>query len=223
MPIRINLLAEQLHEADVRRRDPVKRAIAVAVLIGASVIGWYGWLLTQKVVLGRTLAKNKEAIVAIEADAAEAREALGGVTKLEKRIHSLNSLATNRVLWAEFLNALQEVALADVPVNEMRISQGYSIERPPSKGRLPMPATSTELISVTIKARDYGSSADQLYNKFGEALRANEWIGARLDGEGANKGIAFDSFGAPTPDRDNPDRSFLPFTLKINFKKVERR
>ncbi len=223
MPIRINLLAEQLHEADLRRRDPVKRAIVGAIVIGIGVVGWYASLLTQKVVLGRKLTKNKEAMVAIEADANSAREALEGVKELEERIHGLNSLATNRVLWGGLLNALQEVALPDVPINELRVIQAYRVERPPSQGALPMPATSTELISVVIKARDYGGSQAQLFNKFGEALRANEWIGSRLDLEDANKGISFDSFGAPTPDRDDPNRSFIPFTVKINFEKVQRR
>ena len=37
MPIRINLLAESLAEEDLRRRDPVKRAIIIGALLVAVI------------------------------------------------------------------------------------------------------------------------------------------------------------------------------------------
>ena len=44
MPIRLNLLAEQQAAEDLRRRDPVKRAIWVAGLIVGVMVIWSGRL-----------------------------------------------------------------------------------------------------------------------------------------------------------------------------------
>src|SRR5712671_6343941 len=49
MPIRINLLAEAQALEELRRRDPVKRAIWVAVAIGGIVLGWSGYLQAKAV------------------------------------------------------------------------------------------------------------------------------------------------------------------------------
>lgn len=53
MPIRINLLNEALAEEDMRRRDPVKRAIFIGVFLVAVSLVWFSsaWLefkLTQQ-------------------------------------------------------------------------------------------------------------------------------------------------------------------------------
>ena len=40
MPIRINLLAESQALEDMRRRDPVKRAIWVGVFLGLVILAW---------------------------------------------------------------------------------------------------------------------------------------------------------------------------------------
>ncbi len=220
MPIRINLLAEQLHEADLRRRDPVKRAVTVAAMIVAVVVGFYLWLLTQKGIKSAAAEKNRAALTAIEAEANAARQSLGGVTELEKRIVALNNLATNRVLWATFLDSLQQVAMAEVPVSKIRVAQDYHMERPPPKNNIPMPATAVQHITVNITARDYGRPEEQLYNKYRQQLLAHQWLSEQLDEESA---ITFEPFGTRTPDRNDPKRSFLPFTMNVNFKKREFR
>lgn len=220
MPIRINLLAEELHAAEMRRRDPVKRAVFVAVVIVGSVIGWYVWLLAQKGLQSAAVSRNKAALAALEEEAAAAREKLSGVTELETRIKQLNNLATNRVLWGAFMNSMQQVVLPEVPVTQLRVSQGYILEAPPSTGRVPMPATSTEKISVAITARDYGKPAEQLYDRFRQQVLADPWMMKHLD---ESKGITFDSFGGPTPDRKDYSKSYVPFTMRLNFKEIERR
>lgn len=220
MPIRINLLAEELHAAEMRRRDPVKRAVLLAVVIVGSVIAWYLSLLAQKGLKSAAVARNKAELAALEDESKTAREALGGVTELEKRINQLNNLATNRVLWGSFLNAMQKVVLPEVPVTQLRVSQTYDIEPARMNGRVPQPAMSTEFITVTVTARDYGKPAEQLYDRFRQQVLANDLMKQHLDEE---KGITFESFGGPTPDRNDASKSFVPFTMRMNFKRVERR
>lgn len=218
MPIRINILAEQQHEADVRRRDPVKRAVTVAVLIVASVLCYYGWLLTHKGMKNSALANTKAALTAIEPDAAAARIALDGVKDLEGRVDALNNLATNRVLWGTFMNSLQKAVIVEVPISQVRVVQGYDVESPPPLNGIPMPATTIQKITVMVSGRDYGRSDDLLYDVFRKKLEADEWMAEQLDEE-----IKFEPFGVRTPDRNDTSKYFLPFTMRVNFKKLEFR
>ena len=50
MPIRINLLAEEQYLAEMRRRDPVKRAAWVGGFLGAVAVACWGWLLVSGLV-----------------------------------------------------------------------------------------------------------------------------------------------------------------------------
>ncbi|MFA6545335.1 MAG: hypothetical protein WCS99_13035, partial [Limisphaerales bacterium] len=45
MPIRLNLLAEEQYLAEVRRRDPVKRAAWMGGFFVLLMLFWWGWLL----------------------------------------------------------------------------------------------------------------------------------------------------------------------------------
>ena len=55
MPIRINLLAEAQELEEMRRRDPVKRAIWAAVVIGAILLGYSSLLQLRATVASRDL------------------------------------------------------------------------------------------------------------------------------------------------------------------------
>src|SRR5215472_14046023 len=55
MPIRINLLAEAQELEEMRRRDPVKRAIWAGVVIGAVLLSYSSWLQLRATVAGRDL------------------------------------------------------------------------------------------------------------------------------------------------------------------------
>ena len=63
MAIHINLLAESQALEEMRRRDPVKRAIWVGAIVGALVLAWSGYLqvklmaATSEATMPMTLAK----------------------------------------------------------------------------------------------------------------------------------------------------------------------
>ena len=58
MPIRINLLAEEQAAEEMRRRDPIKRALFAGAALAVLMLGWIG--LTQMNVMAarRELADN---------------------------------------------------------------------------------------------------------------------------------------------------------------------
>src|SRR5580765_5785017 len=57
MPIRLNLLAEAQAAAEMRRRDPVKRAIMASVVLIALALGWSGYLYLKSMMANSDLGK----------------------------------------------------------------------------------------------------------------------------------------------------------------------
>lgn len=220
MPIRINLLAESQHEAEVRRRDPVKRAMMAAGVIVVAVIAYYVSLVTKQAVKSAAVNSNKEKLAAIQAEATTAQEKLSGVTELEKRIHQLNNLATNRVLWGTFLNEMQTLVMEDVPVRQITVSQLYGVNRPPPVRNIPQPATAVQAIVIRIRLRDYGSEDQQKYIELQTKLLSNEWLKERLR---EDTPIEIEQFGQRTTSFDDPDRAFVEMVFKCSFEELEFR
>lgn len=220
MPIRINLLAESQHEAELRRRDPVKRAMMGAGVVVVAVIAYYVSLVTKQAVKSAAVKANKEGLAAIQADANAAQEKLSGVTELEKRIHQLNNLATNRVLWGTYLNEMQTLVMDDVPVRQISIVQGYGVNRPPPVRNIPQPATAVQSIVIRLRLRDYGTDAELKYIEFQSKLLSNPWLKERLR---EDTPIEIEQFGKRTTSFADPDRSFVELVLKCTFKQLEFR
>lgn len=214
MPIRINLLAEEQYQAELRRRDPLKRAIFGCVMAVLVLLLWFGWLMFRKSMINAGIESQVNALKALEDEAKNALSNLAGVARMERSINELNRLATNRVLWASFLNVLQQAAVEGINVNRVRVDQGYVYQPGEPKTNPPKLSIATEQIKVTITARDYGRPEDQLYARFRAKLLEHPWMKQHLASEQA---IVFQGFSAPTPDRDNPAKVFVSFTMQCNF------
>lgn len=215
MAIRINLLAEEQYLAEMRRRDPVKRSAYLGGFFAVLALCWWGWLLHSKSRANEELANTNAAITKVEKSAKEVADHQKRTAGIEGNIHALHRMVTNRVLWAGCLNALQEVTREPIQITRVRVDQGFNVqaavlskERGKSK-----PASSTEVIKLTVTARDYGA-ADQNYIKFKERVEAHPWFKQHLAKENP---ISFKGFTAPTPDKDDPNRMFVSFTMECDF------
>jgi len=96
MPIRINLLAEAQALEDLRRRDPVKRAIWVGILLVLGMLA-FGSSLWVKALVGKGELAKEEAIFNVHSN--DYRVVLENERKLntmEVKLAALNQLATNR-------------------------------------------------------------------------------------------------------------------------------
>ncbi len=215
MPIRINLLAEEQYLAEMRRKDPVKRAAYLGGFLAVLALGWWGWLLYVKGEAKQALANSNTAITKIEKLAKDVSDHQKRTGVIEENIHAMHRMVTNRVLWAGCLNALQEVTREPIQIKRIRVDQGYTIEAAVlSKERgKSKPASSTEVIKLVVTARDYGA-ADQNYIKFKERVEAHPWFKQHLAKENP---ISFKGFTAPTPDKDDPSRVFVSFTMECEF------
>lgn len=216
MPIRINLLAEEQYLAEMRRRDPVKRSAWLGGFMVFLMLLCWGWLLFSSHNAKSVLAGHEASLKRIEAKSKDTADLIKKAGDIEKNIHSLNRMATNRVLWSACMNALQECTLGQIQVTRIRAEQSYNVvpavvskERGKSK-----PASSTERIVLVITARDYGRPEDESSIKFKKRINEHPWFSQHLAKENP---ISFKGFTNPTADKDDPSRVFVSFTMECAF------
>ena len=183
MPIRLNLLAEAQAAEDMRRRDPVKRALWLAALIIALVLVWSSYLQ-----LRATLANSDVTSVEAQMGARtnEFRQILDNQKKtgeIDGRLRVLRQLAGNRFLNGTLLNAFQQTTVEDVQLIRLRMEQLYTVvegTKPRTNddnvvipGR---PSTSTEKTVVNLEGIDSSSNPGDQVNRFKAALATNAYF-----------------------------------------------
>jgi hypothetical protein len=163
MPIRINLLAEQQAADELRRRDPVKRAIWIGGFIVSVMSVWSAYLQIRLMAATSELSQYESEWRRLEAGYKKVMVNMEAAAEAERKWGALQSLATNRFLWANPLNALQFVmATADeVQIKAFRTTQSYFI----TEGAKPStnangivsrakPGTSREKVMFTLDGKD---------------------------------------------------------------------
>lgn len=186
MPIRLNLLAEAQVAEDMRRRDPVKRAILIGVGIIIVMLAWSaslafkaGLLKAQVSHLQTQLTSRTNEYQVILMHQQKAGE-------LKKKIDALNRLAANRFLGGTLLNALQLTTVPDVQLNRISVDQSYAVveevkPRTEDGKRSPgRPASSTEKIMVTLEASDTSANPGDQVTKFKDAVACNTYFKGSL-------------------------------------------
>jgi hypothetical protein len=201
MPIRLNLLAEAQAAEELRRRDPVKRAIWGSGLAIAIMLVWSSSLQVKAMLargelnrIGGQISSRTNAYAAVTAR-------MRKIQDIQQRIQALDKLSANRFLNATLLNALQQCMVADVHLVRVKAEQTYSFAEQtksvtnedrvvPGK-----PATSTERIVVTLEGVDSAPIAGDQVGKFKQALAANSYFLSVL---GKTNEVHLKSMSAPT-------------------------
>lgn len=125
MPIRINLLAEHLEAEEMKRRDPIKRAVAIGVLATILMLAWIG-LTQMKVSAARAeMIQNTNKLAKLEEDSKIVKTNQAFLIESERKINSLRRYATNRFYWGTFLDALQQVSVENIRLMDVRSEQRY--------------------------------------------------------------------------------------------------
>src|SRR5205814_2059394 len=129
MPIRINLLAEQQAAEELRRRDPVKRATWVGALLVGALAVWSGYLQVRLMAATSEANRYESEWRKLESAYKKVTADMEAAAESERKWSALQTLATNRFLWANPLNALQfaMVTVDDVQITALKTSQSYAI------------------------------------------------------------------------------------------------
>lgn len=213
MPIRINLLADAQAAEELRRKDPVKRAIYVAGFLVFLVALWATTLQLKIMAAKGDISSLDTKWKRIEQGYKEAVDSQRATIETELKLASLQSLTTNRFLWGTALDALQRTlkGVEDVQVNRLRTEQVYIINEefkapagsPP--GVTTKPASATERIKLTIDATD--STAGSRVNKYKESIVAVPFFKDHLN---AKDGVLLTQ-------RSAPQQSKFGLGMVVNF------
>jgi hypothetical protein len=218
MPIRINLLAESLAEEDLRRRDPVKRAIIIGALLVAVSLVWCSsnWLETFMVKGNLTNIDNR-----IQAHTNDFSQVLLNQKKAldtQRRLDSLQKLNSTRFLVGNLMNAFQKTYVSNVQVTRIRVDQSYNVT-PGSPavtnayGVVPgKTGSSVEKIALIVDAKDLSANPGDQVNRYKDALVGQEFFKSQLN---QTNGVRLSNLSAPQSQGDS--RPFVVFTLECRF------
>ena len=219
MPIRINLLSEALAAEDLRRRDPVKRAIIGGALLLTLSFVWYSstWL---------GYMMDKENLSRVDADIqtrtnqyAQVQSDLKKTADVQARLDALDRLNTIRFLQGTMLNALQQTYVTNVQLMHLRVDQTYSstpatAAKTTSSGVVipAHPGTTTEHVLLRIDARDYSANPGDQVNHYKEAMLQQDYFKSTLDPE---TGVKLSGLSPLQNSSDN--RPYVLFSLDCHF------
>ena len=224
MPIRLNLLAEAQDNEELRRRDPVKRAIWLGCVLVAIVLMWAAYLYVQALVASHNLAAVEKQISVRTNEYKAVIENQKKNDDIKKKLVALRQLATHRFLQGNLLDGLQHVSLEDVQLMHLKVEQVYvpTEEVKPktnSEGRVTIgkPGTIKEAIAVTLEAKDSSPTPGDQVNKFKDAFTTNLYFQSVLSKTNA---VQLKSVG---PRNSPPDtKPFVLFTLEAKYPEQSR-
>src|SRR2546430_1244069 len=180
MPIRINLLAEAQATEELRRKDPVKRAVLGGILTVCVVLVWSSTVQVQIIVSKSELTSLQSTWQRIEKNYNQAVDTKRKALDAEEKVSALQRLTTNRFLWGTTFNALQQTlsGIDDVQITRIKTEQSYtpleeSKTRPGDSKPAPKVILAVEKIAMTIEAIDSSSQPGARINRFKAGI-ANE-------------------------------------------------
>ena len=217
MPIRINLLAEAQAAEEMRRKDPVKRAIWVGGFVVFLVL-LAGATLQFKIIAARSDVSALQAQWKnIEKKVQEINDQRNLTRDLEHKLSALDQYTTNRMLWANAFNALQHIPYEQVQLINIRTDQSFTLIESPRRtndagavvGKGP---SVSEKISIIVEGKDYGDKVQT----FKQSLADHAYFDTRL--HKTNK-IQLTSLSAPQLELG---RAYRAFGLQLFFEEKER-
>lgn len=223
MPIRINLLAEAQAAEESRRKDPVKRAVWIGGFVVFLVLLWSGTLQLKIMATRSDVSSVLLSWKTIEAKVQEINEHRSSTRQLEQKLSALDQFTTNRMLWANVLNALQQVPAEGVQLVRVHSEQSFQLNegaraRTNASGVMPArPVTVTEKINLEVEAKDYSLLPGDQVPKYKQSLASHPYFETNL--QKTNK-VQLTSQSAP---QSVAGRTFVAFGLQLSFEEKERR
>lgn len=224
MPIRLNLLAEAQAADELRRRDPVKRAIWVGSLLVTGMLVWASSIYVKTLMAKHELSGVESQIASNTNEYKLILENQKKTDEIKKKLVALRQLATNRFLQGNLLNGLQQVSVEDVQMMRVKVEQLYvnTEEVKPktnSEGRITIgkPPTVKETVTVTLEAKDSSPSPGDQVNKFKDAFTTNAYFQSVLRRTNAVQ-LKYVSSRNVVPDAP----PFVLFSLECNYPEKTR-
>jgi hypothetical protein len=224
MPIKINLLAEALAVEDLRRRDPVKRAIYFGALLVVLALVWFSSILLVHIVESQQLSIIQQEIQLHTNDYSSVQIKLKKIADAQRKLDALQKVSNSRFLQGTLMNAFQQLHVPSVELTRLRVEQSYAAGAlgTPSitnlYGVIPgRPATTVEHIVITLDAKDYSDNPGDQVNHFQDALTAADYFKANLN---PTNGIRLANLSAPQSSSEG--KPYVLFTVECRFPDISR-
>lgn len=183
--VRTNLLAERQEEAELARRDPVKQGYMAAAFILVLMLLWAGNLRFKIMDADATLAKHTAELESLQKKSTEALANSTKAGEIESALSGLNQFATNRLLFASALDAIQRIIANDVQVvhfkSELETVHSKEVKPVMQEGKIVRPgkpALTSEKTTITIEAKKFGGPPAA--EGFMAALSSSPWFQEHL-------------------------------------------
>ena len=215
MPIRINLLAEAQAAEELRRKDPVKRAVLGGILTVCAVLVWSSSVQVKIMVSKSELSSLQATWQRIEKNYNVAVDTKRKALDAEEKLSALQRLTTNRFLWGTTFNALQQTlnGIDDVQFTRIKTEQTYTLAdeaktRPAAKG-----SAAVEKIGIIIEAVDSSAQPGARINRLKAGIANEPFFQANLH---KTNGVTLVNFTPPQVEGvgRNP---YVKFTLQCLF------
>jgi hypothetical protein len=224
MPIRINLLAEAQAAEEMRRKDPVKRAIWVGAFVVFLVL-LCSVTLQFKIMASRSeVSSLKGSWKDIEKKVQDINERRNNTRELEQKLSALDQFTTNRMLWGNALNALQYTPVDGVQLVRVRSEQTFMLNEG-TKSRTNehgivlhgKPSTVTEKTILVLEGRDFSGGSNDQVPAYKQTLASYPYFQVNLQ---KTNNVQLTSLSAP---QTEVGRTFRAFGLQLFFEEKERR
>src|ERR1017187_4618751 len=218
MAIHINLLAEAQAAEELRRRDPVKRAIFIGASLVVLALVWSG-MVEVNVILARAGLTGGQTAIAARTNAFQhAMVDRGAADSARIRLAALDKLQMARFLQGNLFNALQQATVDGVQLIRLRLDQSYFLTEGTDNqtngdriiyGR---PPTIRERITVHLNARDFSANPGDQVNKFMAAITKQPYFHAMLD---KTNGVQLTS--PPSAPQTDGGKPYVLFELECRY------
>jgi hypothetical protein len=219
MPIRLNLLAEAHAAEELRRKDPVKRALWVAALLIALVLGWASSLQLKAIVTNKELNAVLAQVKQCTSDYNRVVDLQKQTGQMAQKISALTALSTNRFLTGNLLNALQHTTVEDVQLVRLKLDHSYTLTdevkaRTNGVTVIPgRPATAVEKTTLVLDGQDSSLNPGDQVLRIKDTISQFPYFKDSLDR--ANP-VAWKNSSAPQISPDT-GKAIVLFTLECRY------
>lgn len=226
MPIRINLLAEAQAAEDLRRRDPVKRALWVAVSLVVMVLVWISSIQVKILADSSRLNNLQSRLNSRTNQYTLILQNKDSLQTVSGKLTALNRLAAGRFLEATLLDAPMHATVDGIQLVRLRTEENFeSASATPAvveHGRTVAAARaagSIAHIKLVLDARDNSQNpGGEQITRFKEMLAHTPYFEAQ--GISTNN-ILLKNLSAPQLDNES-GKTFILFSLECQYPEQSR-
>jgi hypothetical protein len=218
MPIRINLLAEAKIAEELRRRDPVKRAIFFGAFLVVVALVWSSSIQLEVIISKKELSRVQADIISRTNEYQTVLVSQGKVAGIREKLDSLQHLSNGRFLQGNFLNAMQMATMDGVQLMQLRLNQSYAstpgVANKTNNGHVLLghPGSVTEKIILMLDAKDFTANPGDAVDKFKGEIASQSYFKTMLN---PTNGVKLISLASPQNGSDG--RPYVMFNLECYF------